>query len=509
MAMKTTPTTTTADPARSCNWGVLIILLFVTLQGAFLWAERFGGDEEQMLMCGNEVEKLGVVNGAYSYAHSGFSNMKTGIEHEHPPSIETSTIYMKKAPQPALLRTKNDNNSTKTNALRTKKKNSSINTKPFQKAVEPQDLPTVFEGVRARPFVSFSQNQNQSLPCFSPEENWKDPSVQNTPSDVGFLFLKPYKTGSSTSSGISLRMARNVARRQQQKSKSPDDFEICRSRFDHARSSERFSNRKVDQSFLWTVIRSPAKRIVSQFFHFVVSREKKEPTDANMIEYIRSYARHSQSTVYDYYLGALSTTVYTPQPLDTPTTASASTSTSTSITNNKDAVQTANQILKDYNFIGITERMDESVVALSMLNGLALADVLYLKAKGHGGYDGGGGGRQNNKCTYIWPSFVSHGMRDFFETDEWKQIVHWDSVLYQAANRSLDLTIDQLGRENFETQLAKYQHAKEVVHDRCLPVTTFPCSPEGKYRYKTDCLWKDSACGMNCMDQVSTELGLW
>jgi hypothetical protein len=94
-----------------------------------------------------------------------------------------------------------------------------------------------------------------------------------------------------------------------------------------------------------------------------------------MIEYIRSFARHAQSIVYDYYLGALLTKAYKPQPLGTPTSASASTS--TSITNNKAAaVQTANQILKDYNFIGITERMDESVVALSMLNGLALADVL-------------------------------------------------------------------------------------------------------------------------------------
>jgi hypothetical protein len=139
-----------------------------------------------------------------------------------------------------------------------------------------------------------------------------------------------------------------------------------------------------------------------------------------------------------------------------------------------------------------------------------LADVLYLKAKGHGGYDDAGG-RKGNTCTFIWPSFVSQGMRDFFGTDEWKQIVHWDNVLYQAANRSLDLTIDQLGRGKFETQLAKYQRAKEIVHDRCLPVTTFPCSPGGGYNLdeKTDCLWKDSACGMTCMDQVSTELGLW
>jgi hypothetical protein len=312
---------------------------------------------------------------------------------------------------------------------------------------------------------------------------------------VGFLFLKAFKTGSSTSSGVNLRMARNVARRhqQQQDDKDNNDFEICRSRFDHAWASERYATRKVDDSFLWSVIRSPAQRLVSQFFHFKVSRNKMEPSDQNFIEYIRSSAKDAQNNmVYDYYLGALSTVHYKPGK-------------STSISQK---VETANRILTDYDFIGITERMDESFVALSMLNGLALADIIYLKAKGKGGFDDGGG-RDGNTCTYIWPSFVSDGMQDFFETEEWKEMIHWDSVLYQAANRSLDLTIDQLGRPEFEQELAKYQHAKQIVHDRCLPVTVFPCSAGGKVSRQTDCIWRDSGCGMSCMDQISTELDLW
>jgi hypothetical protein len=41
-----------------------------------------------------------------------------------------------------------------------------------------------------------------------------------------------------------------------------------------------------------------------------------------------------------------------------------------------------NQILSDYDFIGITERMAESAVALMMLLGVNMGDILYLSAKG-------------------------------------------------------------------------------------------------------------------------------
>ena len=49
-----------------------------------------------------------------------------------------------------------------------------------------------------------------------------------------------------------------------------------------------------------------------------------------------------------------------------------------------------NEILAEYDYIGITERMEESAVALAMLLDLPLGDVLYLNAKQNGGYDEGG-----------------------------------------------------------------------------------------------------------------------
>ena len=84
-------------------------------------------------------------------------------------------------------------------------------------------LPTTtnFSGILARSFESWTH----PLPCFEPEQDWPSLQVQKTPAETGFLYVKPYKTGSSTTSGINLRIARNVALR------NNANFEICRGEY--------------------------------------------------------------------------------------------------------------------------------------------------------------------------------------------------------------------------------------------------------------------------------------
>jgi hypothetical protein len=85
---------------------------------------------------------------------------------------------------------------------------------------------------------------------------------------------------------------------------------------------------------------------------------------------------------------------------------------------------------------------------------------------------------------------------------------HWDRMLWQAANRSLDLTIDSLGRDTVEYNLRLYQEAKSKAQEVCLPKTRFPCSIGGKYSNVTDCMWNDSGCGMDCLDEVAASVGI-
>ena len=265
-------------------------------------------------------------------------------------------------------------------------------------------------------------------------------------------------------------------------------------RFDHGPwghpAHSLYRNRIKDKSFLWTVIRDPTKRMVSMFFHMIVSREKKEPTDEQFQRYI---LENSPVFHTDYYFR----TLYTKSPYER------------SKIDPMMPITTANQILEEYDFIGITERMDESAVVLMMLLGLPMSDVLFLSAKGHGGYDDGGGRGAQHVCTYIWPSFVSPGMREFFDTNaEWQSMVKYDLEFYKAANASLDLTIDALGRDQFTSNLVKFRKAQVAAQEKCLPTTVFPCDLAGHWHESTDCIWNDSGCGVKCLDEIADELGL-
>jgi hypothetical protein len=151
------------------------------------------------------------------------------------------------------------------------------------------------------------------------------------------------------------------------------------------------------------------------------------------------------------------------------------------------------------------------MVALSLVLGVPLSDVLYMEgAKGAGGFDDG---LFNNKCTYIVPSFISPGMEEYFKSLEYQELVRFDHAIHQAVNRSLDLTIERLGHDRFNQHLARYKTARRLAQQECLPNTVFPCSTGGIWGKpangtRHDCRWTDAGCGYKCLDEISARLGL-
>jgi len=154
------------------------------------------------------------------------------------------------------------------------------------------------------------------------------------------------------------------------------------------------------------------------------------------------------------------------------------------------------RILHEYDFIGITERLDESLVVLQLILGLDKRDIVYMSAKTSGGYD--------EFCYYLKPPVVSQGMAQFFESDDWQKAIRNDVALYQAVNRSLDYTIDAIGRPKFDRALKDFLEAKELVQSRCASEAKFPCTKDGTKRPndETNCYADDNGCGFTCMDQV-------
>jgi Sulfotransferase family len=360
-----------------------------------------------------------------------------------------------------------------------------------------QSRESYMDGVLIRTFRAWSDSL--PLPCGRADPvRWSIPEVSRSPTREGILFAKEMKTGSSTVSGITLRIARNLAKRMQQNV-------MCESRFDHWPAVEMaFINRDIDKSFLFTVIRNPMDRITSQFFHFQVSRKKLEPSDKNFIDYFEQ-----NLYMQDYYLKDLALI----PPNDMKLKRLIHFYDPTEIVQeklHKLRLKLINGIMSGYDFIGISERMDESLVVLMLLLRLKITDIIYLRAKSSGSFDDGA---FNNTCIYIVPSFVSPGMKEYFESQEYVKRSEGDWMLYEAAKKSLDMTIEMLGQDTFQLYLRQFKAAQKIVQEKCSQNIKYPCSASGvraPYRRHhdpaTDCLWLDSGCGYKCLDRLEAEI---
>lgn len=322
---------------------------------------------------------------------------------------------------------------------------------------------------------------DKPLPCYNvtlvrKKMAWHRAINLKKPTKEGLFFVKLLKTGSTTGASIHLRIAHNLAKR---RGVAP----ICRTRHLHGWANRRmynFSQRDPERSFLWTLLRQPTPRYISEFFHFKVSRQNVSASDEHVIDFLR-HGAHSDR----HYLSWLTLQGYRKASSRVETT--------------------LQHILYDYDFMGILERLDESIVALQMILDIPLTDVLSVSSKLNGGHDDG---QYQKKCFRIHSSFVSQGVQNFLESEEWQEYIGPEQALYNAVNRSLDRTIDALGKDVFAQKLLAYRQAMDVVALRCQQVR-FPCTESGERRPETDCISADIGCGFDCLDQVANDLNLW
>lgn len=124
----------------------------------------------------------------------------------------------------------------------------------------------------------------------------------------------------------------------------------------------------------------------------------------------------------------------------------------------------------------------------------------HLSSKRSGGFDDG---RYQERCVFIQPSFMTDGMRAYFASEKWQELIRWDQVLYAAVNRSLDLTIKSLGHAKFQKNLAKFQIMKKQITELCADEIRLPCDQNGTLILpnETSCIFHDMGCGFDCMDR--------
>jgi len=357
-------------------------------------------------------------------------------------------------------------------------------------------------------------------PSHHPNVFLKQPQLihqQANASIVGLIFIKNTKAASSTGAGITLRIAEQVGQRVLQTSTSPVSSSqqqqlpqqqrlaatSCVRNWTHAFANARgHAKRKRhgrSSSLLWTILRHPASRDVSAFYFFEHMRQGVADTDDNLLQYLQAQKSGQFRYLHSHYIADDNL-----QP--------AFQSWLSSHQKQHQLSTVLHQLLLDYDFIALAERMDESLAVMTLLWKLQPSDVIVLNAKTKGGYDDG---KFHKQCFKI-PSrpTLSTAVQSFLYNKDASSSSsmtlshqHWnlDYPLYYAANRSLDRTIQRLGSQRVRDRVQEIQNLQRLAHETCQSVAVFPCSNNGtlqKRAAQQSCYIDDSGCGHACVDQV-------
>ena len=149
------------------------------------------------------------------------------------------------------------------------------------------------------------------------------------------------------------------------------------------------------------------------------------------------------------------------------------------------------ELMNRYNFIGLVERYEESIVVLAHLLDVPITDVLSLKAK-----DSNAVGMRDDHDTLFYP----HGPLSSEPTEIilYTASAHFtsrnlrDISLYDLANRTLDDAIRSI--PGFNLALARYKE---------LQARAQVCS-DIRANLRDWCYWSDQGCGYECLDTITT-----
>lgn len=300
----------------------------------------------------------------------------------------------------------------------------------------------------------------------------------------GLIYVKVPKAASSTMAGVIDRIAHNNG--------------MCDFQDEHVPhgAGHHYGNRDRKASFLLGSIRDPASRAISRIFFHQVSRQGRDPTDDNIIKWLNT--THTEYGTVSLGQGGFQLNYMTLDPI--PHWSSYDWNNNATVKDPKRVEKSVLRVMQKYDFLVVVERMDESLVVLSMLLGVHVGDVLTLDSKVNGMYF-----HEGKRCFKIVKSKVSPRVKDYLSSDVWYAQNYGDYLLHAAASESLDKTIDALGRSRFEAELAKYQKLKVLSNDACASKAT-KCTEDGvplpEEERLGNCYKGDEGCGYQCIDDI-------
>lgn len=180
----------------------------------------------------------------------------------------------------------------------------------------------------------------------------------------GLLYSRIPKTGSSTITAAALRISHK--------------YSVWLKGISHAvPSEEEFGKRHPTKSFMFASVRDPAKRATS-YISYDRSRESRNLSEAELFRSLQTF---------DTYGGVIqsegrggSQLAYASLKF-IPKLSAWRRSFPTQVLNPQRVKENVQHILQNYDFLLVTERMDESLVAMAMTMGVSLEDVLVFNSK--------------------------------------------------------------------------------------------------------------------------------
>ena len=365
-------------------------------------------------------------------------------------------------------------------------------------------LPTNDDGSLCLTFDCIDQVARQIARPFPrvPKRVWCPPleGINYTSNDLnstGLLMVKVPKAASSTTAGVALRI---------QDLNRIDKEKVCRIRYNHGLASDYYApqnpstGRSVHQrqSFLWTSIRDPAKRALSRYYFTHVSFKGANTTDEAVLEAMNNphpkfgMTSSGQGGFQTRYVSLVNLTRMSAWQKEQPDR----------VYQPERLVRVIQDIVESYDFLVLVERMDDSLVLLSMILDVPIDQVLVSSGSKVAGKNYF---LRFQRCFQLIKSRMTPRLENYFASDRWIASNYGDYLLHRTIHHCLDLTVKALGKRTFRRRMSRYRELKELEKKYCADAPVYPCSDTGvpqDRRSKWSCYDEDFGCGYHCMDNM-------
>lgn len=224
----------------------------------------------------------------------------------------------------------------------------------------------------------------------------------------------------------------------------------------------------VRPSFIFSMVRDPAARCLSEFYHFGVTCGNVTPTDEHKLAALRTCEDIQYRSLRFHY------------------------------------EQPVKFVVTTYHFIGVVERFDTSMAVLADVIGVPLASILYTRSK-----DSSRGGVRCTFASQTWRTrFVSHGPIDdeppavasYARSDAFRAANANDFALIDGANARIDQRI--AGSSLLARRVSEYTALLAAAQAACQPTNQWGHKVLSLDR--SQCYARDNGCNYKCLDEFSS-----